>query len=224
MKHALFATLAFVALAACSQPAPTEAPPAEEAAVSYAPCESFAVIGPGQDACGIGLTAESGVTLDGAAMQGGAPLIVTSGVERKAASLMVYPSPGGRFVLIRGCEGAPENPGICWRTVVLDRQGAIWRDLTLRSHYGPSRDIFWAPDNGRFAVIEPMEGFEAVTLVNPVSGAIASFPPEGGVNNWKVDDSSVRWTSNTQVAVQAEVCNGDTGRCAAAAEQTLGAP
>lgn len=209
-------------LAACARGDESTADPA--ATAPHVACAEPAIIAPGGAHCGVGLTPNSAVTLDGLPQAGGTPLIVTSGVERRASSLMIYPSPGGRFLLVRGCEGPTAEPGICWRALLLDRSGADARDLTFRSHYGPSEHIFWAPDNMRFAVVEPMEGFEALTIVNAATGAVASFPAEGGVDNFRVNEASIAWTSPTTITASIEVCNGDTGVCAAAAQQTFAAP
>ncbi|MGE0045432.1 MAG: hypothetical protein AB7J28_08825 [Hyphomonadaceae bacterium] len=223
MRMALVAAAA--ALAACSRPAQTttdEAAPA--AGAQRVACAEFRLVGPGEAHCGVGLNADSSLTLDGAPLMGGAPFIVTSGVDRRAQSLMVYPSPQGRYLYVRGCEGPQNEPGLCWASRIIDREGGELRDLTPRSHYGPTREIYWSPDGERFALVEPMESYEALTLVNPASGAIASFPPEGGTDNWRVDDASIRWTSNTALTANVEVCNGDTGVCKPAVAQALTAP
>ncbi|MGE0828225.1 MAG: hypothetical protein AB7O04_02610 [Hyphomonadaceae bacterium] len=222
-KHWMIAVACAAAFAACSRaPTQTQTQTTQTTEAVRVACPQLAVIAAGGEShCGVALTADAVVTLDGAPMLEGAPLIVTSGVERRAQSLMVYPTPGGRFVYVRGCEGPADEPGLCWRSLILDRDGPIARDFTPRSHYGPSRDIFWSPDGERFAIIEPMESYEALTLVNPETASMASHPAEGGVENWRVEESSIRWTGNRELTANVEICNGDTGACAAAAPRAF---
>jgi len=195
-----------LALAGCSRSA-EKAPPATTSTAPHLPCAEAEVIGPGATHCGIGLTPNSALTLDGLPLLGGSPFRLGEDMESNAHSLMIYPSPGGRFFLVRGCTGPPLEPGRCSRAAILDRLGAVIHDLEFRTQAGPTAFISWSPDENRFALVEPLsEGAHALAIVNPESGQIAFYPPEDATERLRIDEAKIRWASPTEVEADLQVC------------------
>ncbi|MBI1187236.1 MAG: hypothetical protein GC206_07890 [Alphaproteobacteria bacterium] len=192
-------------LVACERPNSDEPPPVTSTA-PHVPCAEAETISPGATHCGIGLTPSSGLTLDGLPLLGGSPLRLGEGMESGAASLMIYPSPGGRFFFVRGCGGPALNPGVCPRAVILDRHGARLYPIAFRAS-GPTACIAWSPDNNRFALVEPLsEGFHALYVVNPETGEVAGYPPDDASERFRINEPGVGWATPTEVEARLEVC------------------
>jgi hypothetical protein len=178
----------------------------------HVPCDEAEIISPGATHCGIGLTTSSAITLDGLPLLGGSPFRLGEDMESGADSLMIYPSPGGRFFFVRGCDGPSLEPGRCSRAAILDRFGGRILPLIFRAD-GPTAFILWSPDNTRFALVEPLpEDFHALFIVNPETGEAAAYPPDQASERFRIDETKLSWVSPTDVEAQLQVC---TRVCAA---------
>lgn len=192
-------------VAACEDPK-DKAPPPVTSTAPHVPCGEAEIISPGATHCGIGLTLNSALTLDGLPLLGGSPFRLGEDMESGADSLMVYPSPGGRFFFVRGCEGPSLEPRRCPRAAILDRHGGRLHPVAFRAD-GPTAFILWSPDERRFALVEPLpEGFHALFIINPETGEAAAYPPAQAAERFRIDEALLRWASPRDVEAQLQVC------------------
>ncbi|MBD1913159.1 MULTISPECIES: hypothetical protein [unclassified Leptolyngbya] len=186
-----------------SAPTPADSP----ALPKMAGVQEWAEILKGESAQGLAFTEDGRLLYQDKILLTEIPVsYVSNGDITYAQRLIVSDvSPSGRFNIVKACEDATAESGLCWSVFLADRQAGTARKIDI-AKYGGLNWVQWTGDERYALFVESMEGVSWFVALDLQTGESKMFEQTAAT----VDLSSFKWIDHRSFEANLSCQDGAT--------------